>query len=367
MTDFKSPVLWVLLLSGLIAVFYLIIKSFGRSFPKYGIKKSFSKESSAIFDALIESHFRNNKNYLSHLKKLAAEYPDEPMFFLFAGDVARKFNPEKALEIHRDVLFRPSSKGKLRALVLRHIGEDYFALGHYAKALSVLKDSIKTADSPESRFLLSRVYEKEKNYVNALEEVNTYLSLINETESSLPLKIISKAIIYFSEKDSVEEYKFWLEAYIKKTNVEAEKNIAAMKIALLKGKPKKAALYLRSIAETEEKFELAARALILNEKDGLAINSSVDGKYKTVFNALINQELKDLEPLTQINKNSILYGRLAAQHAEKSKLVEHITSSYVNDALFLCSECGNSTKASFPVCNNCLAITGRKLNIISGD
>lgn len=367
MTDFKSPVLWVLLVSALIVFFYIVIKSFSRSFPKYGLKKSFSKDGAAIFDALVESHFRNNKNYLEQLKKLASEYPDEPMFFLFAGDVAKKFNPEKALEIHRDILFRPSTSGKLRALVLRHIGEDYFALGQYSKALSVLKDSVKTADSPEARFMLSRVYEKEKNFANALDEIEKYISLIDNKDSTLPLKMISKAIVYYHEKNSIEEYKFWLENYAKRTHAEAEKNIASMKTALLKGKSSKASSFLKTASEGEEKFELAARILTLNEKEGFEINSSVDGRFKNVFISLLDQKTENFEMPDRINNKSLVFGRLAAKHSDNSKLKEFVISNYTDNVLFLCSECGNPVEASFPVCRKCLMITGRKFNIISGD
>lgn len=364
MTDFKSPVLWVLLLSALITFFYIVIKSFSRSFPKYGLKKSFSKESSAIFEALVESHFRNNKNYLEHLKKLASEYPDEPMFFLFAGDIARKFNPEKALEIHRDVLFRPSTTGKLRALVLRHIGEDYFALGQYSKAVSVLKDSIKTADSPEARFLMSRVYEKEKNYLNALEEIDRYVSLIEEKESTLPLKMISKAIIYYYQKNSIEDYKLWLENYIRRTPSEAEKNLAHMKLMLLKEKPKKAAAHLQSASTDDEKYELAARAMVLSEKDGMEINLSAEGRYKAVFDALLNTELKDTGAIEQINRKSVLFCILTAKYSAESNLRDAVISNFNYDTIFVCSECGNPVDSSFPLCRHCLAITGRKLNMI---
>ena len=367
MIDLKSPILWVLLLSALITFFYIVIKSFSRSFPKYGLKKSFSKESSAIFDALVESHFRNNKNYLDHLKKLASEFPDEPMFFLFAGDIARDFNPEKALEIHRDILFRPSTTGKLRALVLRHIGEDYSALGQYSKALSVLKDSVKTADSPEARLLMSRVYEKEKNYSKALDEIDRYISLSEEKDSPLPLKIISRAVIYYHQKNSVEDYKFWLESYIKKTTSESEKNIASMKLMLLKEKHKKAEPYLQAASADNEKYELAARAMVLTEKEGSEINSSVDGRYKTVFDALLNSELKNPEIMARINTKSALFCRLTAKYSAESRLRDIVISNYDYDTLFVCSECGNPAEASFPLCKNCLVITGRKLNMISGD
>ncbi|HNW82321.1 MAG TPA: hypothetical protein PKG52_05445 [bacterium] len=367
MTDFKSPVLWVLLLSALIAFFYIVIKSFSRSFPKYGLKKSFSKESAAIFEALVDSHFRNNKDYLNHLKKLASEYPDEPMFFLFAGDIARKFNPEKALEIHRDILFRPSTTGKLRALVLKHIGEDYLALRQYSKAISVLKDSVKTADSPEARFLMSRVYEKEKNYVNALEEIDRFVSLTEEKESTLPLKMISKAVIYYYQKNSMEDYKYWLEYYIKRTSSEPEKNLAHMKLMLLKEKPKKSISYLQTASADTEKYELAARAMILNEKEGLEINSSVEGHYKAVFDALLNTEPKDPAIIEQINGKSLLFYRLTAKYSAKSTLRDVVISDFNYDTLFACSECGNPVEASFPLCRHCLAITGRKLNTISGD
>ncbi len=367
MTDFKSPVLWVLLLSALITFFYILIKSFSRSFPKYGLKKTFSKESAAIFNALVESHFRNSRNYLENLKSLAAEYPDEPMFFLFAGDIARKFNPEKALEIHRDVLFRPSTTGKLRALVLRHIGEDHYALGHYAKALSVLKDSVKTAESPETRFLLARVYEKEKNFGNALEEIDRYVSLSSEKNSSLPLKMISKALIYHKSKGSIEDYRSWLEIYVKRASSENEKVLAEIKLMLLKGKTGKIPSLMKSLAESEEKYELTARAMILDEKEGSEINSSSEGRYKTVFNCLLNEGCTDPSVTDTLDSRTFIFFRLTAQSSPGSKLKDAAISGFSNNTLFVCSECGGSVEASFPVCRSCLTITGRKFNIISGD
>lgn len=367
MTDFKSPVLWVLLLSALITFFYIVMKSFSRSFPKYGLKKSFSKESAAIFNALVESHFRNNRNYLENLKTLAAEYPDEPMFFLFAGDIARKFNPEKALEIHRDVLFRPSTTGKLRALVLKHIGEDHYALGHYAKALSVLKDSIKTAESPETRFLLARVYEKEKNFGSALEEMDRYISLTGDKESPLPLKMISKAAIYHYQKGSAEDCRLWLEIYIKRVHSENEKNLAEIKLMLLKGKTGKIPQLIKSLGESDEKYELAARAMILNEKNGAEINTSAEGRYKTVFDSILNDGPGDPAVADTLDSRSFVFFRLTAKNSTGSKLKDTVISGFGNNTIFVCSECGNPVESSFPFCRSCLTITGRKFKIISGD
>ena len=142
---------------------------FRKKSKKYTSTYKFPLEIQDFFDALRDCHLNNRSEYFAKLKKLAGIYPEEPVFWLFAGDVLRDKNPEKALELHRDVLFRPVTTGVFRAMVLEHIARDYIVLKQNKKAVSVLKDAVKSADYAPAALLLSEVYEADADYDAGLE------------------------------------------------------------------------------------------------------------------------------------------------------------------------------------------------------
>ena len=214
---------------------------------------------------------------------------------------------------------------------------------------------------------MARVYEKEKNFGSALEEIDRYVSLSGEENSSLPLKMISKALIYHNSKGSIEDCRSWLEIFIKRASSENEKTLAEIKLLLLKGRTGKVSSLIKALSEAEEKYELAARAMVLDEKEGSEINSSAEGRYKTVFDAILNEGNADQSVVDALDSRTFIFIRLAARNSAGSKLKDAVLSGFSNSTLFVCSECGGSIEASFPVCRNCLKITGRRFNIISGD
>ena len=170
---------------------------FKKKSKKYTSTYKFPPEIQDFFDALRDCHLNNRADYFAKLKKLAGLYPEEPVFWLFAGDVLRDKNPEKALELHRDVLFRPATAGVFRAMVLEHIARDYIVLKQNKKAVSVLKEAVKCADYAPAALLLSEVYEAESDFDAGFDEVKRYVSLTDSQNEAVMVRYCARAVNRF--------------------------------------------------------------------------------------------------------------------------------------------------------------------------
>lgn len=360
MTDIQVTLLVLLICAVLLLIVLFVLGRIKRKPPTYSLKNGFSKEAESLFEALKECHLKNTPGYLENIKKLVDDYPEEPIFFLFAGDIARRSDPKKALEIHRDVLFRPSTSGKFRSLVLKHIADDYIALKQNQKALSVLKDSLKSASFPAAHLSISRIMENEGNFKEAYSELEKYIAKSDIKESALLKKIAVRAVNYFFKKENLPSALKWLGIIAKLSENPDEIKIVEYSIALIKGKKKKSAAYLKALCEAGEEFEILGRSLLIKSEVGSEINSTVEGKFSSSFNLFFNPELKTGLETVAVEKTTTFYGLLLSRFTTDEACKNYFKNAILEKNLFVCSNCKNEIKVISPVCRSCQKITGRK-------
>ncbi len=335
-----------------------------RRIPVYSLNGNFSKDGKLLFEALKECHFKNSHEYLQSIKKLAEIYPDEPVFFLFAGDIARRTDPQKALEIHRDVLFRPTTNGKFRSLVLKHIAEDYVALKQNAKALSVLKDSLKSANFPAAHLTMSKIFEAEGNFDDAYVQMEKYTSGSDIKERLHLKKLAARAVYHFFKNNSESSSIKWLEIIAKLSNDPNEIKAVEYSVALIKGKQKKAAVYLKALSEAGENYEILGRSLLIKKEQGHEINSAAEGKFTNVFHILYNPQIKNIGSASIIGNRTAFYGLLLSRLTNDQECSNFLKDTISEKTLFICSECSTDIKTISPVCRRCQKITGRRFRIL---
>lgn len=318
-----------------------------------------------FFDALRDCHLNSRQEYFAKLKKLAGLYPEEPVFWLFAGDILRDKNPEKALELHRDVLFRPVTTGVFRAMVLEHIAKDYIVLKQNKKALSVLKDAVKCADYAPASLLLSEVYEAEGDFDSALEEIKRYISLTDPKNEVITQRFYARAVNFFfrSRADNKNGALKWLSAFSKKCGDVEQSLVADYLSHLINSNVKKSSEHLKKIVALGDSYELLGRALLLNFPDnGSEINYGVDGAYKELFQLLFNENLKYDGKTSGVEENTLIAHKLMIRNSLSGDF-DILEAAIPNRTLFVCSECGREMPEISPVCPACQKITGRKLKI----
>jgi len=367
MTNIQLTLFYLSIFAILCAVVVFTIEHVKKKIPAYSLKGNFSKDGELLFEALKECHFKNSHEYLQSIKKLAEFYPDEPVFFLFAGDIARKTDPQKALEIHRDVLFRPTTNGKFRSLVLKHIAEDYVALKQNSKALSVLKDSLKSANFPAAHLTMSKIFETEGNFDDAYVQMEKYISGSDIKERAHLKKLAARATYHFFKNNSEASSIKWLEIIAKLSNDPNEIKAVEYSVALIKGKQKKAAVYLKALSEAGENYEILGRSLLIKKEQGHEINSAAEGKFADVFYLLFNPQIKNIETASIISNRTAFYGLLLSRSVSDPEYSGFLKHTISEKTLFVCSECGNDIKNISPVCRNCQKITGRKFRILLED
>ncbi len=273
------------------------------------------KDTLILFRALKECHFGNLEEYLDILKKLAKKYPEETEIFIMAGDVVRKSNPQKALEIHRELLFRSEVSGKLRATVLKHVGKDYLELGKYTKAQNSLSESVKISDNGRSRQLLSKAYESTGDFKKAFENMKKSLKM----ENNLNEKILRNMAARFAAvSDNIEEKTIWL-GELKSFVSPKEGAVLSLSKSVFDGKQRKAQSQLKDIIDSYPDMEVSARSVLSNANWGKEVNSEVEGKYMKIF-----------------RKN-------------------------FDEAVFVCGNCSSIIKQEDPVCGNCLSVSVKKI------
>jgi len=367
MTDINLISLLLFTGSALLAGGIVTSAIFKRKSPSYTLKGDFSKESQLLFNALVDCHLKNNQEYLSNIKKLAGFYPDEPVFFLLAGDIARKTDPEKALEIHRDVLFRPTTTGKFRSLVLKHIADDYIALKQNSKALSVLKDAVKNSHFPQARLAISKILESDGNLEEAYTELEKYVTGSDIRERTLLKRFAARAVHFNFKNGSVNKAVHWLEITGKLTEDNNEIKAVDYTVALIKGKQKKAAAYLKALAETSEQHELLGRSLLLKTVDGDKINSLSEGKFSQTFDLFFHPETENRDAAAAAGEKSVFFGKLLSNSAKDGSCGDFLKNTMKENLFFVCSECRKDIKVISPVCPVCQKITGRNFKILSED
>lgn len=338
--------------------------SFRKKSKKYTSTYKFPPDIQDFFDALRDCHLKNHSEYFAKLKKLAGIYPEEPVFWLFAGDILREKNPEKALELHRDVLFRPATTGVFRAMVLEHIARDYIVMKQNKKAVSVLKDAVKCADYAPAALLLSEVYEAESDYDAGLEEIKRYISLTDPKNESLLQRYCARAVNRFfrtREEDKNGALK-WLSAFSKKCGDARQPLFADYISALIGENPKKSSNYLNKIVESGENYEIFARSMLLNFQNGSEINYGVEGAYKELFHLLFNENLKYEEKNSNAAPETLVARKLTLRNSLSGDYGV-LDAAIPNHSLFVCSECGRQMSEILPVCPGCQKITGRKFKI----
>ena len=324
----------------------------------------FKPDQQDLFDALCSCHLGDRSRYFTKLKKLAETFSEEPLFFLFAGDVVRDSNKDKALEIHREILFRPNTSGALRARVLEHVGRDYIAMNQPKKAISVLKEATKLADLPHANLMLSEIYEGEANFDEALSELEKYHSLTKG--GTLPIQRFCARVVNFlllSGTKQQKEVVRWLETFSKRCGDPSQSLAADMMIAVTNGKTPKVQTALENLVKIDDGFEILGRSMLLNYADGAEINYSVDGRYKEIFHLLFNKNLKMANQFESLSPNALVsYKLLLRSRAEGAH--ELLDKAIPDHSLFLCRECGKPVTLQSPVCPSCQKITGRKFTII---
>ena len=339
--------------------------SFKKKSRKYTSTYKFPSDVQDFFDALRDCHLNSRQEYFAKLKKLAGLYPEEPVFWLFAGDILRDKNPEKALELHRDVLFRPVTTGVFRAMVLEHIAKDYIVLKQNKKALSVLKDAVKCADYAPASLLLSEVYEAEGDFDSALEEIKRYISLTDPKNEVITQRFYARAVNFFfrSRADNKNGALKWLSAFSKKCGDVEQSLVADYLSHLINSNVKKSSEHLKKIVALGDSYELLGRALLLNFPDnGSEINYGVDGAYKELFQLLFNENLKYDGKTSGVEENTLIAHKLMIRNSLSGDF-DILEAAIPNRTLFVCSECGREMPEISPVCPACQKITGRKLKI----
>jgi lipopolysaccharide biosynthesis regulator YciM len=337
---------------------------FRKKSKKYTSTYKFPADIQDFFDALRDCHLNHRPEYFTKLKKLAGVYPEEPVFWLFAGDVLRDKNPEKALELHRDVLFRPVTAGVFRAMVLEHIARDYMVLKQNKKAVSVLKDAVKCADYAPAALLLSEVYEAEGDYDAGLEEIKRYLSLTDPKNEAVMARYCARAANHFfrlRENDKNGALK-WLSVFSKKCGDEQQTLFADYISVLINSNNKKSSEYLRKIIDLGENNEIFARSLLLYFENGSEINYGVEGAYKELFQLLFNKNLKYEGKSSNIGQETLAAQKLTVRNSLSSDF-DILDTAIPDRSLFVCSECGRHLTEILPACPHCQKITGRKFKI----
>lgn len=337
---------------------------FRKKSKKYTSTYKFPAEIQDFFDALRDCHLNNRSEYFAKLKKLAGIYPEEPVFWLFAGDVLRDKNPEKALELHRDVLFRPVTAGVFRAMVLEHIARDYIVLKQNKKAVSVLKDAVKCADYAPAALLLSEVYEAEGDYEAGLEEIKRYLSLTGPKNDAVLQRYCARAVNHFfrlRENDKNGALK-WLSLFSKKCGDGEQSLFADYLSALINSNMKKSSEYLKKIAASGENYEISARSFLLDFENGSEINYGVEGTYKELFQVIFNKNLKYEEKSSNIVPETLAAHKLTVRNSFAGDF-KILDAAIPDSSLFVCCECGRQMSEILPACPVCQKITGRKFKI----
>ena len=338
--------------------------SFRKKSKKYTSTYKFPPDIQDFFDALRDCHLKNHSEYFAKLKKLAGIYPEEPVFWLFAGDILRDKNPEKALELHRDVLFRPATAGVFRAMVLEHIARDYIVMKQNKKALSVLKDAVKCADYAPASLLLSEVYEADADYDSALEEIKRYVTLTDPKNEVLTQRFYARAVNFFfrSRTENKNGALKWLSAFSKKCGDDAQSLAADYLSALIGENIKKSSNCLNKIVESGENYEIFARSMLLDFQNGSEINYGVEGTYKEFFHLLFNDNLKYDGKTSGVAENTLAAHKLTVRNSLSGDF-RILDAAIPAPALFVCSECGRQMTEILPVCPGCQKITGRKFKI----
>lgn len=335
--------------------------NFRKKNKPYSSTYKFPADIQDFFNALRDCHLGNHAEYFNELKKLAGLYPEEPVFWLFAGDILRDKNPEKALELHRDVLFRTGTSGVFRSMVLEHVAYDYIVLKQNQKAVSVLKEASKCSDYPAASLLLSEVYESDGNFDAGMDEMKKYLS-VSGSKSDVPLQRYSaRAVNHFfksleTDKESVLK---WLGIYSKKCGDSNQLLAADYMVFLIESNAKKAVNCLKKLIEAGDGWEIFARSMLLNFHNGSEINYSAEGVFKEIFHVLMNKNLKYEAKNADEAGNTQIEHKLLIRNAlpEGSVSLEAVVP---DKSLFVCGECGKRIDGLMPVCPTCQKITTRK-------
>ncbi|MBO4699405.1 hypothetical protein J5690_07345 [bacterium] len=328
----------------------------------YSSTYNFPPEIRDFFDALRDCHLKNYAQYFSELKKLAGTYPEEPIFWLFAGDILRDKNPEKALELHRDVLFRPGTSGIFRSMVLEHIARDYIFMKQGGKAVSVLKDAIKCATYPAASLLLAEVFESSGNFEAGMDEIKRYISLTDSKNEVVMQRYCARTAHHFfndlqNNKDSAVK---WLETLSKKCVDENQSVAAGYSVALIESNSKKAVNYLKKLVEAGENYEILGRSLLLNFPKINEINYNVEGKYRELFHILLNKNLKYSDRGGETAGGTLITNKLIIRNDLEESAFSVLDEALPDSGLFVCAECGRRMREISPVCPECQKITGRK-------
>ena len=337
--------------------------NFRKKVKNYSYTHKFPSDVKDFFVALRDCHLDNRKEYFDALKKLASLYPDEPLFWLFAGDILTEKNPERALELHREVLFREGVSGVLRSMVLEHIAKDYIAMKQYGKALSVLKDAVKESEYSQAALLLSEVYEIDGNYDLGLEALKKYLSWSDSKNDLLLQHYMAKGVNHFfkSTDENKDQAVKWLKALAKKTDDSLQSLAAEYVIFLLESNLKKSREYLGKLTAMGENYELFGRFMLLKFDNAGEINYGVNGTYRDFFQILLNPNLKYDANGSKITEESVAVNKLLIRNflPDDEKLLDVLIP---DPTLFVCSECGKKMTSVLPVCPSCQKITGRSFS-----
>ena len=95
----------------------------------------------------------------------------------------RSGNLDKAIEVHQNLIARPSLSANYRSKALLELGRDYLAAGLFDRAEGLFNDVIKSGhNQQEARQYMLTIYQQEKEWIEA---INIAKALIQQGDDSL--------------------------------------------------------------------------------------------------------------------------------------------------------------------------------------
>ena len=94
----------------------------------------------------------------------------------------RRGEVDRAIRVHQNLIARPSLNKIQRELVFLELGQDYMKAGVLDRAEQIFQDLIESEHKAKSLRYLRNIYEKEKEWENAIQMAEQYQSVSNEEQ-----------------------------------------------------------------------------------------------------------------------------------------------------------------------------------------
>jgi len=342
---------FILILSLLILFLIVVIILLRKKKPK---RPEYSKDISAVFNALKYSHRNDGDSFIVWLKKATKYFPEEVYLYIVIGDTVRENNPREAILVHRSLLFKKHITPDERSSILFSLALDYLKLNKKIKALSAFKQSyalFKRADTLKNIVEIERSLQK---YTDAIEHMKELNKITGKLKNEGIPEIVYDAMRFYNSRKDMEKLRNWLNMHGKTPENESFFFLAGIYIEFEEGQIERGVKLCGEFLKKFPEDELNLRGFLISLENGTEINRKIEGTYSELFD-LISGEMKhpNRASFEGIRHDSTLFYHLYSKTDIPEDEKKMIGAVGDRKKLFVCNSCGSIVPEFSLFCKEC--------------